>query len=342
MAMSSAAPNNIPCVEWGRRLADAVRVALAAGDFAEARRLAIEGDGQARDLAREYMYMFRGLGVTVRVLLGQLATGPTIASRAHGARIADQFAVELARLADAHLGEAPAVSADCTTPFEAGTRTSEEIERRFESAQVRAAEAVVAAIDAGDAPHALALLEIRESGQYIPLHDRLVRFMADSFAWALEHQGSVGLERFHLTSVEAMRRGFDKWETMPVHEFAWTTAFLLKQHMGEVTVTENTERYTFEQRLCGSGGRLRIGGAYEGSNALPFVETPGPLTFGEPRMPVYCSHCPMWNGVAPLRWYGHPHWVFERPARPDGGCTMHLYKNKDAAPAEYVLTLSRA
>lgn len=338
--MKSTAPSDTPCVEWGRRLADAVRAALAAGDLAEARRLAIAGDGQARDLAREYTYMFRGLGITVRVLLSQLATGATLASRTHGTRIADQFAAEYARISDACLGEAPENGAEGATPFELGARITEEVERRFEAAQARVAEAFTSAIDAGDAACALALLEMRESGQYVPLHDRLVRFMADSFAWALEHYGSAGLERFHLASADAMRRGFDKWEAMPVRDFAWTTAFLLKQHMGEVAVAETVERYTFEQRLCGSGGRLRIGGAYEGSSGLPFVENSGPLTFGEPSMPVYCSHCAIWNGVAPLRWYGHPHWVFERPARPDGSCTMHLYKNKDAAPAEYALTLS--
>jgi hypothetical protein len=55
---------------------------------------------------------------------------------------------------------------------------------------------------------------------------------------------------------------------------------------------------------------------------------------------VYCSHCPIWNGVAPLRWFGRPHWVFERPSRPDGSCTLHIYKRRDGAPATYIRALT--
>jgi hypothetical protein len=127
---------------------------------------------------------------------------------------------------------------------------------------------------------------------------------------------------------------------MPPEAFAWTTAFLLKQHMGRVTVREDAERFTVEQAPCGSGGRLRLAGAYEGPGALPLVEAPGPLTLGQPRLPVYCSHCPVWNGVATLRWFGRPHWVFEDAARPDGSCTLHVYKRRDGAPPAYARGLA--
>jgi len=73
---------------------------------------------------------------------------------------------------------------------------------------------------------------------------------------------------------------------------------------------------------------------------LPFVETPGPLTFGQPRLPVYCSHCAVWNGVATLRWFGRAHWVFENAARADGGCRLHIYKKREDAPAEYARQLT--
>lgn len=94
--------------------------------------------------------------------------------------------------------------------------------------------------------------------------------------------------------------------------------------MGRLEVTEDAEKFTIEQSPCGSGGTLVLRGAHAGPAALPYVEEPGPLTAGEPRLPVYCSHCPIWNGVAPLRWFGRPHWVFERPSRPDGSCTLHI------------------
>ena len=58
--------------QWSERLSDRIRAALDAGDRELARRLALEGDGEARSLAKEYTLMYKGLGITVRVLLGLL------------------------------------------------------------------------------------------------------------------------------------------------------------------------------------------------------------------------------------------------------------------------------
>ena len=54
---------------WGMRLSDRMREALADDDAVAASRLAQHGDGQTRDLAREYAFMVRGLGFTLQVLL---------------------------------------------------------------------------------------------------------------------------------------------------------------------------------------------------------------------------------------------------------------------------------
>jgi len=308
--------------DWGERLSDRIRRALAAGDLAEARRLALEGDGQARSLAKEYALMYRGLGITLRVLLGLLA------ARAGSATAAGALAALLARF------QRDMLALSGGLPAGAGEDAEEllaRLEARFSTEQARLADEAVRALDAGDAAAALTALDRKERGQYVPLHDRMVRFMAEAFGWVLDHFGAPELERFHLETAEGQRKGFEAWERLSPAEFARTTAFLLKQHMGTVEVYEDAERFTVVQRPCGSGGRLRLAGAYAGPGALPLVETPGPLTFGQPSLPVYCSHCPIWNGVAPLRWFGHPHWVFEEPSRPDGSCTLHVYKRRDAA-----------
>jgi hypothetical protein len=213
-------------------------------------------------------------------------------------------------------------------------------EERFEQEQARLADEVVLAIESGDAARARACLDMKEKGHYVPRHDRLIRFMAESFGWVLRRSGPAALLDLHLAMAEGQRRGFERWEQMSPEEFAWTSAYLLKQHMGRLEVTEDSEKFTFEQSLCGSGGALVLRGAYAGPAALPYVEGPGPLTAGEPRLAAYCTHCPIWNGVAPLEWFGRPHWVFERPSRPDGSCTMHIYKRRDGAPATYIRALT--
>ena len=339
----------VPIAHWGRRLADALREAIFAGDPVVARVLALEGDGQARSLAGEQALLARGLGITVNVLTALLpglaaridgaADGPARAAalaciRAFRADI-DAIAEGFAAGESAPAGEA-AASPDALADEIA--RASESLHaclRAFDRRQSQLAARVERALDVGDAPRALEVLDDKELRGWLPLHDRLVRFMAQCFAWALECGGHDALLAIHLGAAEGQRAGFEKWERMDAREFTWTSAYLLKQHMGEVAVREDDEKFTIEQTPCGSGGRLVTSGAYEGPAALPIVEGAGPLTFGRPALPVYCSHCPIWNGAATLRWFGRAHWVFSDPARADGGCTLHVYKRREDIPREY-------
>lgn len=330
--------------DWGRRLSDQIRSALEAGEPERARRLALEGDGKARSLAKEYALMLRGLGITLRALLDLLPK--TLERLDHPERAGADLIALLARLRTDLRALAPASDDDAGGPTHLVGDALEQTRRALAAAEVHAAceqerlaAEVVAALEGGDAAAARHVLDLKEHDRWVPLHDRMIRFMAELFAWVLRHGGSRTLLWFHRATAEAQRPGFERWERLAAADFARATAFLLKQHMGELTVTEDGEKFTVEQVLCGSGGRLRVSGAYEGPAALPFVEEPGPLTLGEPRMPVYCTHCPVWNGLAPLEWFGRPHWVFDRPARPDGSCTLHIYKRRDGAPRAYAQRL---
>lgn len=342
--------------DWARRLSDRMRAALAAGDLAGARRLATEGDGQARSLEKEYTLMYRGLGITLRVLLdlvpGTLARLPSPAAALAVVDLLARFRTDMRALVEgtraAGVGGRDAEEASPAGPAAVDAALGEtrralaETEARFLSEQSRLAREVVAALDAGDAATARRLLDVKEREGYVPPHDRMIRFMADMFAWVLRQGGPGELLRFHLATAEAQREGFERWERLPPADFARATVFLLKQHMGEATVTEDAERFTIVQTPCGSGGRLRTRGAYAGPGALPFVEEAGPLTLGEPALAVYCTHCPIWNGLAPLGWFGHAQWVFDRPAREDGSCTVHVYKRPADIPPDYARRLGHA
>ncbi len=338
-------------LDWGTRLADAIRAALARGDRPRAQRLALEGDGLARDLAREYTFMLHGLGITVRIVLGQLvdlaAARPVSGWR--DADTSDAMLVELLRRLSSGLrASLPACTGgagDSSAPDPVASTVSDLAQRcsaalsdaqvRFVEDQARRAQAVMTALGEPDPERACAALDAKDQA-YLALHDPLVRFMADAFAWVYRHGGAPALTAFHLATADAQRTGFEKWEHLPVAEFAALTAFLLRQHMGRVTVEEDTRRFTFRQSPCGSGGRLIADGAYDGPDALSRVDEPGPLSFGAPPVPVYCTHCAIWNGAATLRWFGRVHWVFEQPARPDGGCTLNLYKRREDTPEAYV------
>lgn len=349
--------------EWGRRLSDRIRRALDEGDLEGARRLALEGDGQARSLEKEYALMYKGLGITVRILLDLV--GGTVARRAGqerepaGAALAalllrfrremiallqQAYPEEVARQAIGDMAEGPgsASAGELGDDLARTARLLTAAEDLFSRQQGRLAQEAIRAMEAGDASRASALVDEKERGQYVPLHDRLVRFMAEVFGFVLERFGPAELSRLHRATAEGQRQGFEKWEQLSPAAFAQATAFLLKQHMGDLEVREDEDKYTIVQAPCGSGGRLRLGGAYAGPEALPFVEGRGPLTVGQARLPVYCSHCPIWNSVAPLEWFGRPHWVFEDPSRPDGSCTLHIYKRREGVPAAYLRQLGAA
>lgn len=346
-----------PVGEWGRRLSDAVREALRDGDLSVARSLVTQGDGQARSLQSEYTYMVRGLGITIRVLMALL--GPTVArldgqaaraATADAANFVRRFGEDIARFAgpadaggvrstDAASGATAQAAPALDRAIVGASAAFDTTQAWFDREQGRLTTGILAAIDAGDRARAGRLVDEKEA-QYLPPHDRLILFMAQCFGWALRHAGVEGLQRFQLGAAEGQRKGFEKWEGMPAAEFAWTTAFLLKLHMGQVAVTEDDEKFTLVQTPCGSGGRLRLLGAYEGPDALPFVHTNGPLSFGGTSAPVYCSHCPIWNASATLQWFGRAHWVFENPARPDGSCTVQIYKRREDTPPDFVRRVS--
>ena len=232
-----------PICEWGRRLSDALRAALDAGDLRAARRLALEGDGQARSLAKEYALMHRGLGITVRVLLGLLAN----TASAEVAALIRRFRVDMARLMAPTGREEPA-TAYPTDGFDEELRRAarclEAGEEQFDQEQARLADEAVLAIEAGDVGRAHACLDLKEGGHYVPRHDRLIRFMAESFGWVLRRSGPTALLDLHVATAAGQRRGFERWEQMSPEEFAWTSAYLLKQHMGRLEVTEDAEKFT--------------------------------------------------------------------------------------------------
>ena len=337
--------------DWGIRLSDRIHAALAAGDVDAARRLALDGDGQARSLDKEYALMYRGLGITLRVLLDVLARMLTRVPGESAApaleAVLRRFCAEMRALMARAYGTvvpqvahvSPEAPAGAAAAIDATRHLLATGERLFAHEQARLARQVVAALDAGDTAAAVQLIDAKESGQYVPLHDRIIRFMAEAFSWALAFGGPAELLRVHRETAEGQRDGFERWDRLPAADFAQATAFLMKQHMGVVRVSEDDEKFTVEQTPCGSGGRLRLLGAYAGPGALPIVTTSGPLTAGETSLPVYCTHCPIWNGLAPIEWFGRPHWVFDRPSRSDGSCTLHIYKRRDGAPPAYARRL---
>jgi hypothetical protein len=209
------------------------------------------------------------------------------------------------------------------------------VEERFREGQAKLADETREAIRRKDAEGATRLLD-RKDDKYRPLHDFYLKIMATLFNYTYKEFGDAALEGLFRHAAEGQRRGFDKWEGMPVEEFVRTTAFLLNAHLGTLRVEEDGEKFTITQDACGSGGRMMRDGLYDGEKPeLLRIKKAQPMTFGRENFPVYCAHCAVWNAILPTEWYGRIHWAFTPPPTPHAPCVLRIYKEARGIPAEF-------
>jgi hypothetical protein len=307
-----------------------VRGACDNGDAAAAADLIRNGDGRARDLAREFQQMFHGLGITISVLAAETERTEQLPG-ADVSAVWRQFAEKYrSRAREAWPESSGSPSPLATDDKPAWSQYIDELLSwgegcyRTDSA-ARAAE-ILAAVEAGEFDSAGRLLNAKIDEGYRPLHDALIDVGAEMFAKVYAAGGRDLLMKFHLGMADAQRAGIDAWDHGGSRTVASAMVALLVQHLGDLKVVEESDRYVVDQALCGSGGRLIRSGAYNGPAALPVVPGPAEVTGGQASMPVYCTHCPAWNTVAPQEWYGHAHVVPDGAAQPDGSCRLLIPK----------------
>jgi len=210
----------------------------------------------------------------------------------------------------------------------------EYIEHAFRVEQEAIASRIASALDAGDFERVRALLEARDRQHQI-IHDQFIDTKAGFYSYVGQVFGDQRLEEILRHTGERQRQGFDRWERMEVEDFVRASVHLLKTHMGNVSVTEDDEKFTIVQDPCGSGGRLMREGAYDGPNGLYRITKPQPMTFRRSEFPSYCAHCAIWNNLQCIEWFGHPQWCIDHPATPTEPCRIHIYKNTRRIPERY-------
>lgn len=210
----------------------------------------------------------------------------------------------------------------------------EYIERIFRVEQAAMAARIASAVEAGQHEQARALLAERER-QHELIYEQFIETMTRFESYVGRVYGDDRLEGLLRHCGDRRRQGFEKCESMLAEDFVRTSAHLLKTHMGNVTVTEDDEKFTITQDPCGSGGRLMREGTYAGPNAVYSISTPQAMTFGKADFPSYCAHCAVWNNIQCIEWYGHPQWAIDHPTTPAEPCRIHIYKSPKRIPARY-------
>ncbi len=214
----------------------------------------------------------------------------------------------------------------------------EYIEQAFRVEQDAIATRIIAAVEAGDFDRARALLDERDQ-QHQLIHDQFIAMKAGFYSYIGTMFGDQRLEEILRHTGERQRPGFERWQRLweceSVEELVRASAHLLKTHMGNVSVTEDDEKFTITQDPCGSGGRLMREGAYDGAEPLYRVDRAQAMTFGKPNFPSYCAHCAVWNNIQCIEWFGPPQWCIDHPATPADPCRIHIYKEPHRIPAHY-------
>lgn len=210
----------------------------------------------------------------------------------------------------------------------------EYIENAFRIEQAAIAARIGNAIDAGDFGEARALLEERDR-QHQMIHDQFIDMKAGFYSYVGKVFGDERLKEILRHTGERQRQGFERWEELSSDDFVRASAYLLKTHMGHVTVSEDDDKFTITQDPCGSGGRLMRTSAYDGADGLYRIERAQPIAFGKPGFPSYCAHCAVWNNIQCIEWFGHPQWCIDHPTTPSEPCRIHIYKEGRPIPDRY-------
>ena len=115
----------------------------------------------------------------------------------------------------------------------------------------------------------------------------------------------------------------------------------LRQHSmyPNLTVEEDDEKFILTMQPCGSGGRLIDSGAYEGPLGYAKLKKPGPHTWGEADLPIYCAHCPWAQEIFPVSEVGEGMqlWIHASPfpKKPGDPCVQYVYKDPKYVPDRY-------
>lgn len=162
-------------------------------------------------------------------------------------------------------------------------------------------------------------------------------------AWGEEIIGDVLRETQEPWLADRYRRS----QQMSAHEALQLAVEGMRGHFagpertGDVTVTDEPDRYVMSFDPCGSGGRMRRGDptGLGGSRVEPpynFLNIKGayPWTWNRKGVCAYCAHCAVALQLVPIEKIGHPLRMVEYPEKAGEQCRWIIYKRPELFPDE--------
>jgi hypothetical protein len=211
----------------------------------------------------------------------------------------------------------------------------------FSEKQGKTAEEIVNYIKNEDFEPAIRKLEIKNN-EHIQLHDLYLEIV-EALQGALSNFfGEESLYQALRYTAEKKKFWFEKMIKLTPEDLVRQSADLVKHHMGHFQVTEDEEKFTFNMDPCGSGGRLWRRETQGGmGKEIYYTTNAHPQNLNQKGLPAYCTHCPVWNSLLPIEWFGFPLWVYELPKSSSESCKIHIFKNPENIPQEYFSLLGK-
>lgn len=102
-----------------------------------------------------------------------------------------------------------------------------------------------------------------------------------------------------------------------------------RAHFGEITITEEPDKYMVRLDPCGSGGRLVM------AREVGRTKKAYPWSWGRSGIPYYCVHCCLEWEIIPIEMRGYPIRVTLPGDKPGDPCIHFFYKKPELIPEEY-------
>lgn len=123
--------------------------------------------------------------------------------------------------------------------------------------------------------------------------------------------------------------------TPGVEESLYRWLELFRGLYGNITITEERDRYVIKQNPCGSGLNLRR------MRSVGVTKKAYPWSWGKKGVAYYCAHCCMMLEILPIEIRGYPLCVVEYPEKAEDHCVTLFYKKPELIPDEYFIRVGK-
>jgi len=102
-----------------------------------------------------------------------------------------------------------------------------------------------------------------------------------------------------------------------------------RAHKGELTITEEPDKYVVRCDPCGTGGRVRR------TRSVGILNKAYPWSWSKTGVPIYCTHCCTYFEIFAIELRGYPIAVILPGDKPEDPCIQLFYKKPELIPEEY-------